>query len=301
VATSSVLLILGGIVILAGVGLRLYPLLRPAPPDPGLVEQFVVERQQMPTPILPSTFTPDPIPASPSVLAPASTPEPTPTPEPEPYVIEGIRFADGAPIQLRFHVPDSALSPGGLIETAQFNVYQWYPEIFADPDFFKPGHNEAVSYIDDAGRVGIWAHSGGTRTTMYPLQHWLEANLVNNLDPDIESGFRASTILAGADVDVVVAEQYSAFMHVAAAVRVPPTDVPELVTHVNDLIPYLAMTYPGADFQSVVGSQQVVYLYFCGLALGNEPTNPDANKWTQARFVVALVSTWDTFMPESAN
>ncbi len=96
---SSLLLISGGIVILVGVGLYLFQRFRPTPPDPGLVEQFVVEREQMPIPLLPSTLTPNPIPASPSVLAPTNIPTPSPTPY-EPFVIEGIRYAEGAPIEM---------------------------------------------------------------------------------------------------------------------------------------------------------------------------------------------------------
>lgn len=299
VTVSSLLLIVGGIVIVAGVGLRLYAILRPAPPDPGLVEQFVVERERMPTPVLASTTTPEPIPASPFVVAP--TTEPTPTPEPEPYVIEGIRFAEGAPIELRFHIPESPVSPDKVIEIPQFTVYDWHPDIFINPDFFQPGDHTAVSYIDDGGRVALWAHSGGRQTTMYPIQHWLEANLLKDLDASLESSFRASAILIGSDVDIIVAGQYTGSMRVAAAVRVAPLEVPEMISHVGDLIPYLAATYPNADFQSVVNRQQVVYLYFCGLALDGEPINPEANKWTQARFVIALVSAWETATPERVN
>lgn len=284
---SSLLLISGGIVILVGVGLYLFQRFRPPPPDPGLVEQFVVEREQMPIPLLPSTLTPNPIPASPSVLAPTNIPTPSPTPY-EPFVIEGIRYAEGAPIEMLFRVP-----PDGTVELPQFAVYDWHADIFDDPDFFKPGDKTAVSYQDNAGRVGVWAHSGGRQTAMYPLQNWLEKNYVENLDRSIESNFRASTILTGSDVDIIVAGQYVGFMRVAAAVRVPPMDVAELTRHVMDIVPYLADTYPAADFQFLENKQQVVFLYFCGLALEGEERNPDANKWTQARFVIALESSWN--------
>ena len=280
---SSLLLILGGIVILAGVGLALYQR-RPTPPDPGLVEQFVVEREQMPTPLLLSTLTPDPIEASPTVLAPTSVPTPTPTPF-ERYVIEGIRFSEGAPIAMNFHLPEDE-----LIELPQFTVYSYLRDIFDDPDFFQPGDRTAVSYLDDFGRVGLWAHSGGRRTTMYPLQHWLEKNLTDHPAP-LES--QAVTLgLKGSDVDIIVANQYVGFMRVAAAVRIPPMEVPELTKHVLDIVPYLAENH-STDFQSLIGNQQVVFLYFCGLALEGEEVNPDTNKWTQARFVIALTSSWD--------
>lgn len=288
--TSSLVLILGGIVILAGVGLGLYFRLRPSPSDPGLVEQFVVEREQMPIPLLPSTLTIDPIEASPTVLAPTSVPTPTPTPY-EPYLIEGIRYDEGAPIEMLFRVPESPV--GTPIELPQFKVYGWRTYTFDDPNFFKPGDRTAVSYMDNLGRVGIWAHSGGRQTTMYPLQNWLEKNFVEDLDANLESNLRASTILTGSEVDIIVAGQYVGFMRVAAAVRVPPLEVPELTEHIFDIVPYLADKYPAADFQFLENKQQVVFLYFCGLALDGEERNPDANKWTQARFVIALTSSWE--------
>lgn len=128
---------------------------------------------------------------------------------------------------------------------------------------------------------------------MYPLQNWLEKNFVENLDNSLESTFRASTILTGSEVDIIVAGQYVGFMRVAAAVRVAPLEVPELLNHVMDIVPYLADKYPAADFQFLIDDQQVVFLYFCGLALEGEERNPIANKWTQARFVVALTSSWE--------
>jgi hypothetical protein len=284
---SSLLLILGGIVILAGVGLAFYQYLKPSPPDPGLVEQFVVEREQMPTPLLPSTLTPNPIPTSPTVLAPTNIPTPSPTPY-EPYVIENIRYAGGAPIELDFHVQGPTPK---LIELPQFIVHDWREDIFDDPNFFKPGDRTAVSYQDDAGRVGIWAHSGGRRTTMYPLQSYLEQSILPDT-PDALESFLLTGSLVGSDVDVIVAGQYVGFMRVAAAVRVPPLEVPELLDHVMDIIPFLAENHD-THFQSLINNQQVVFLYFCGLALEGEERNPDANKWTQARFVIALTSSWE--------
>jgi hypothetical protein len=283
---SSLLIAVGGIVILAGVGLAWYQRVRPTPPDPGLVEQFVVEREQMPIPILASTFTPHPIPASPSVLAPTAVPTPTPTPEP--YVIEGIRYDRGAPIEFYFHVP-----PHDVVEIPQVTVQSYRAELFDDPNFFQPGDRVAISYLDDYGRVGLWIHSGGRQTAMYPLQKWLEQHVAPPTFGDDKVLLTDLELLKGYDVDVIVADQYTGFMQVAAAVRVPPMEVPELTTHVGDIIPYLAERYPASDFHLLEDNQQVLFLYFCGLAMEGEERNPEANKWTQARFVVALTTSWD--------
>jgi hypothetical protein len=259
-----ILFLIGGIVILIGVGLFAYQRIRPTPVDPELAAQFVVEREALPVPIIASTMTADPIPASPLVIAPANISTPTATPEP--FRIEGILFDQDAPVSLRFHVVEN---PGldTPVVIPEFNVIGWYPDIFDDPDFFKPGDRIGVSHLDDEYRVGIWLHSGGSQTTMYPLQRWIEHE-VENMSHALSANIRASEALTGIPVDVFVAGWPAASMRVGASVRIAPMDVPEMVEHVSDLIPYLA-------------------------ALEGEEANPDANKWTQARFIIALTTAWE--------
>lgn len=284
----AILLIVGGIIILVGVGLGLYIRSRPPLPDPDLAEQFMLEIPLMEhiqaDRIYGPTLSPDPIPAHPSVLAPGSMTIPIPIPDP--FVIDGTLFDSGNEIGLIFFVPD------GGIKIPQFTVDHWEPGIFDDPNYFKPGDKSVVSFMDEARRVGLWLHSGGYGTTMYPLQFWLENQIaVKQLSPS-ENEQKLSDLI-GTNVDISVGDYDVGFMQVVAAVRVPPDEVETLAGHAMDMIPYIAETYPDAGFSNLVDKQQVVYLYFCGLALAGEEPNPDANKWTQARFVIALTSAWE--------
>jgi hypothetical protein len=230
------------------------------------------------------TMSSDPIPAHPSVLAPKSMTIPIPIPDP--FVIDNILFDSGNVIGLIFFVPE------GGIKIPQFTVNHWKPDIFDDSNFFNPGDKSVVSFMDEARRVGLWLHSGGYGTTMYPLQFWLENLIaVRQLSP-AETEQKLSDLI-GTNVDVSVGVYDVGFMRVVAAVRVPPDEVEELATHPMDMIPYIAENYPETGFSNLVNKQQVVYLYFCGLALAGEEPNPDANKWTQARFVIALTSAWE--------
>lgn len=283
-----VLLIVGGIIILAGIGLGLYLRSRPPLPDKALAEQFMLEIPLMEhiqaDRIHGPTLSPDPILAHPSVLAPRSMTAPIPIPDP--FVIDNTLFDAGNEIGLVFFVPE------GGIKIPQFTVNHWKPGIFDDPNYFEPGSKDVVSFMDEERRVGLWLHSGGYGTTMYPLQFWLENQIgIKQLSPSEND--QKLIDLIGTNVDISVGDYDVGFMSVVAAVRVPPDEVEALAGHAMDMIPYIAETYPETGFSNLVDRQQVVYLYFCGLALAGEEPNPDANKWTQARFVIALTSAWE--------
>ena len=284
----AILLIVGGIIILTGIGLGLYIRFRPPLPDPDLAEQFMLEIPLMEhiqaDRIYGPTLSPDPILAHPSVLAPRSMNVPIPIPDP--FVIDDVLFDSGNEIGFIFFVPE------GGIKIPQFTVDHWEPGIFDDPNFFKPGDKSVVSFMDENRRVGLWLHSGGYGTTMYPLQFWLENQIgVKQLSP-AENEQKLSDLI-GTNVDISVGDYDMGFMRVVAATRVPPDEVETLAGHAMDMIPYIAETYPETGFSNLVDQQQVIYLYFCGLALAGEEPNPDANKWTQARFVIALTSAWE--------
>ena len=73
---------------------------------------------------------------------------------------------------------------------------------------------------------------------------------------------------------------------VTAAVRVPSAQVEELSKHTMDLVSYLAGAYPESGFAEL--DPDALLIYFCGRAALDEITNPDADYWTQTRYVIAI-------------
>jgi hypothetical protein len=73
---------------------------------------------------------------------------------------------------------------------------------------------------------------------------------------------------------------------VSAAVRVPSGEVEELSQHTMDLVPYLAKAYPHSGFTEL--NPDALLIYFCGRAALDEITDPDADYWTQTRYVIAI-------------
>jgi len=52
------------------------------------------------------------------------------------------------------------------------------------------------------------------------------------------------------------------------------------------LAPYLAGTYPESGFAEL--DPDALLIYFCGRAALDEITDPDADYWTQTRYIIAI-------------
>ena len=273
------LMIVGGIIILLGVVLFAYQRMVPRPLDPVLIQQLEHQRKV----ILDATVTPEPTAAPTTTGTPMPTPTHTPTPTRLPYVIDNILFDEGLVMSLIFNLP------GTRIRSKDFEVFHWTSESIKE-GIFKPGNDTAITYEDQDRRVVMSVHSGASRMTMHELQVWLEDR--GRADSEFAND-RIMNELIGSSVDIIAEDETYAFMRVAAAVRVPPPDVKEFNSHVMDLVPYLGLRYPGSGFAQISNRSEVLILYFCGKDFSDETAVPGIDKWSQARFVIAMVSAWE--------
>jgi hypothetical protein len=173
----------------------------------------------------------------------------------------------------------------GRLVLRPVDVHQWQPDIL-EGDLFKPGEGTGVAYVEDFGNVVLWLHSG-LRQTASILQQWIERNESGYRVPWEQAVGKIRNDLIGSEVFIEQRSSYG-FFKVTAAVRVPPSGVMEVSEHVMDLVPYLAATYPGAGFEDVIETDDAVLLYFCGMALAGETPIPQMDRWTQARYVIAM-------------
>ena len=273
----AVLLIVGGIIILAGAGLYAFQRLAPRPPDPDLIDQLETERQL----ILEATKTATEGPTATGTPVPTWTPTPTPTRPP--LTLENLRYDLGTKMTLYFHLPDQTVT------SREIEVWEWTEEKMAE-GIFKPGDDTAITYEDEDRRVVMLAHSGGSSMTLHELQVWLEGRGKFTRE---EAETRLAEELIGTDVDIVTEHGTYAFMRVAAAVRINPDEVENWQLHVMDIVPYTALLYPESGFKAISKNDNVLILIFCGKALQLEHANPALSKWNQARFVLALTSSWE--------
>lgn len=193
--------------------------------------------------------------------------------------VNEIILRDGAELVLDFWLQD------GTIRTDPVAIHTWYPGI-GDTDIFNPGSNTAISWQDTVGRYGLWVHSGHNQT-MSELQNWIERNEHGNrVAVDLAEDRLQS--LVGSTVYLIQNDE-PVFATIKAAIRIGPWEVEELSTHVMDLVEYLADYHPGHGFDALRSRQDVLVLYFCGMALVGETPNSNYDRWTQARFIIALV------------
>lgn len=175
-----------------------------------------------------------------------------------------------------------------LISIPPIQIAAWHPEVFEKGEF-GIGKNLAVAW-EHLGYEGLWIHSGWDfwqeQSPATALQYYLETDALNQVQNLKTIQSRLDDCLRGSQV-WVGQEQISLNGKVAAAVRVPPYAVEELSKHTMDLVPFLAQKYPGAGFEDI--SEEALLLFFCGRAALDEPTNADADYWTQARYVIALM------------
>ena len=167
-------------------------------------------------------------------------------------------------------------------------IEPWHPEVFENGEF-GIGKNLAVAW-EHLGYEGLWIHSGWDfwqeQSPATALQYFLETDELNQVQNLKTIEERLRDCLRGSTVRV---EQELEGLNgtVAAAVRVPPRGVEELSEHTMDLVPFLAQAYPGAGFEDI--DEKALLLFFCGRAALDEPGNPEADYWTQARYVIALM------------
>lgn len=188
---------------------------------------------------------------------------------------------------------------------APFTPHAWSPEIFTSGifDYQRPEHH-AVIWEDSAGRTGLWAHSG-TDELMFPLQERFERNDLGWFLQYQEAQTYLKDHVYGSRV-IMRQNNTLSYSRVAAVVRVGPEGVKDLQPHVMDMVPYLAESYAGTHFDSLLDRQDVLIIYFCGRKLAGEVRNPELLYWQQARFILALVpeGTWtdeQTALQESEN
>ena len=135
----------------------------------------------------------------------------------------------------------------------------------------------------------MWIHSGWDfwleRSPATDLQYFLETNALNEVQPLESIEARLNECLLGSEVEVY-SQVLSRQGKVTAAVRVPSGQVEELSRHTMDLAPYLASTYPESGFAEL--DPDALLIYFCGRAALDEITDPDADYWTQTRYIIAI-------------
>lgn len=173
------------------------------------------------------------------------------------------------------------------VDILPIDIIAWHPGVFEDGEF-GIGKESAVAW-EHLGYEGLWIHSGWDfwleRSPATDLQYFLETNDLNEVQPLKSLEAKLNECLLGSDVEVYNEESVRQGQ-VTAAVRVPSTQVEELSHHTMDLAPYLANTYPESGFADL--DPDALLIYFCGRAALDEITDPNADYWTQTRYVIAI-------------
>ncbi len=178
--------------------------------------------------------------------------------------------------------------PGGKqVEIPTLKIIPWHPGVFENGEF-GIGKELAVAW-EHLGYEGLWIHSGWDfwleRSPATDLQYFLETNDLNEVQPLETLEAKLNDCLLGSDVEVY-SEELIRQGQVTAAVRIPSGEVEELSRHTMDLVPYLASAYPESGFTEL--DPDALLIYFCGRAALDEITDPDADYWTQTRYVIAI-------------
>lgn len=177
---------------------------------------------------------------------------------------------------------------GGVgVSIPPVKIIPWHPTVFEDGEF-GIGKKLAVAW-EHMGYDGLWVHSGWDfwfeRSPATDLQYFLEVDELNEVQALERIEDRVNNCLRGSQVRLEqLGQAYSG--EVAAAVRVPARGVQELSKHTMDMVPYLARVYPQSGFADL--SENALLIYFCGRAALDELTDPNAEYWTQTRYVIAL-------------
>lgn len=173
------------------------------------------------------------------------------------------------------------------VDIPPIDIIAWHPGVFENGEF-GIGKELAIAW-EHLGYEGLWIHSGWDfwleRSPATDLQYFLETNDLNEVQPLKSLEAKLNECLLGSDVQVYNADMVRQGQ-VIAAVRIPSGQVEELSKHTMDLAPYLANTYPESGFADL--DPDALLIYFCGRAALDEITDPDADYWTQTRYVIAI-------------
>ncbi len=180
-----------------------------------------------------------------------------------------------------------ACQPHDIIALRGVTVIPWHAEVLHNGEF-SITENTAVAW-EHLGYYGLWMHSGvaadGTQLTAFPLQITMELDNAGALRS--ASGFDQALgeCLIGSQVRIEEQDKVT-FNRVAAAVRVPASEVEAVSQQSMTLVPYLAETYPDSGFAEL--NAPALILYFCGRGLSDELYDPRADYFTQSRIIVAI-------------
>lgn len=242
-----------------------------------ITPQPTIEPSPTPTPL--KTFdSPKVDPTSPTEEVPILTPAPTQ----EWMVYDGIDLREQqVEILVSLNCDDQE------VYIQQFTVIPWHPEVFTNGQFAVTSNN-AVAW-EHLGFYGLWVHSGqdiiGNELTAYPLQNALERNEAGILHDPTSFDKALDSCLISSEISIKQGDTIS-LNQVVAAVRVPSEKVEEVSSHVMDLLPYLAETYPDSGFDQMTSPGML--LYFCGRRLNGESYNVNENYWTQSRIIIGF-------------
>ena len=261
------LLLAGGITLMAGVGFYIWDVYGPKPPP--------LPPPPSPTAARLATITPSPTPFMPVELT--MMPMPTPTVDPHAaWRFGNIDFASGDRLESIVIVFE------GIVTMPGFDSYPWTPSAF-DSGVFDVGQGTGLAWNDEAGRVGLWIHSGYGQTADL-LQRYIERDehgfLRTYTDAEARlEGMRgtAVTIIQNGNVTRGV---------IADAARVAPLSVPALNTHVVDLVAY---ENERNALLRIATKTNVLMLFFCGERLGGEERNKAEPHFRQSRYIIAIV------------
>lgn len=173
------------------------------------------------------------------------------------------------------------------VEILPIDIIAWHPGVFENGEF-GIGKQLAVAW-EHLGYEGLWIHSGWDfwleRSPATDLQYFLETNELNEVQPLKSLEAKLTECLLNSDVEVYT-QEIAQQGRVTAAVRIPAGKVEELSRHTMDLVPYLSSTYPESGFGGL--DPDALLIYFCGRAALDEITNPEADYWTQTRYIIAI-------------
>ena len=173
------------------------------------------------------------------------------------------------------------------IVSPEYRILPWTPDVFESGEF-DINKGTAIAW-EHLGYTGLWIHSGsdwsGNPLAAQPLQDYLERKDGWRKRTPEEFDQKAAECLIGSKVSMQVGEDLLEGK-VTAVLRIPVSDVETVSTHVMDLVPYLAKTYPESGFDKLKAPE--LLLYFCGRLLATEKPDYSIPDYSRTRIIVAI-------------
>ena len=217
-------------------------------------------------------------------------PRPQPTAMPTPVPTPTIPWMEFNKISILEQPTVMTIQPGcgdKAFASPEFRILPWAADIF-DRGEFDITRRTAVAW-EHLGYTGLWIHSGsdwaGSPLAASPLQNYLERKGGWLKRTPVEFDQNAADCLIGGKVSLKLGDQLLEGK-VTAILRVPTADVEEVSTHVMDLVPYLAKTYPDSGFDKLKAPE--LLLYFCGRLLTGETPDYSLPDYSRTRIIVAM-------------